>query len=478
MPDFGFCNSAYEAASLTQDDQWLINWYLEIDPMKQPGERGHMALYPCPGITTKFTLPTVGAVRALHPLPSGQTLLAVAGGALYSVNTSFIATFVGNLLTSTGPVSISDNGVSAYIGDGQNRYYYTWGTGTFASIADGGFTGANTIDIIDNFLVYNNPNSNQWGATDAGSVVSQALSFASVLSAPGNLIGLIVVSRQVFLLAENTGEVWVDAGLFPFPFQIVPGTTIQHGCVAAGSIARLGESFAWLAKDTRGMGIVAMMNGYTPTRISTHAIETAIASYSVISDAVAYTYQQAGHEFYMLTFPTADVTWCYDLATGKWHRRAWRDSYNVLHRHRSNCAAVFAGQVLVGDWENGNVYAMSQSNYTDAGATLPCIRRCPHLTNDLKQTYYSDLQLQFQPGVGLQTGQGDDPQAMLTWSDDGGSTWSNQHWATIGRVGKYKNRAMWRRLGQARDRIFQVEVTDPVYRVIVSANLNATAGAN
>ncbi len=148
-----------------------------------------------------------------------------------------------------------------------------------------------------------------------------------------------------------------------------------------------------------------------------------------------------------------------------------------VRRELPHGRTLLGGQVIVGDYQNGIIYAFSQTNYTDNGDTIACIRRCRHLTEDLARVYFSDLQIQFQPGVGLVTGQGSNPQAILRFSDDGGFTWSNDRYVYLGRMGAYKNRAIWRQLGQARDRIFEVVVTDPVYRVVVSANLNATAGA-
>jgi hypothetical protein len=447
-------------------------------------------------------------------------------------------------------VSITDNGVSAYLCDGTNRYYYTYaaanyngtiaattltvnsitfgsivlgqtvvgsgvapgtvvtafGTGTggigtytvnnsqsigpiamsqgvftVVPVADGAFQGANTVDIVDNFFIYNNPRSNQWGASSVLSPVSPQLSFTSTFASPGNVVGLIADHRQVYILGEYASEVWVDAGLFPFAFQIIPGTSMQHGCAARGSIARLGESFAFLSSDKRGMGIVIQMQGYTPKRISTNAIEDAIQGYiknSTISDAIAYTYQIGGNEFYVLTFPTADATWVYDISTQLWHREGWRDTDNVLHRHRGNCVEVFSGKVIVGDYQNGKIYQIDPTNFTDDGVIFPCMRRARHLTTDLKRQFFDDLQIQFQPGVGIPVGQGSDPTAMLRYSDDGGFTWSAERWTSIGRIGKYQHRCRWPRLGWARDRIFEVTVTDPVFRVIVSANLNMKPGAH
>ena len=549
MSDFFFVGSAYEAQSIYQDAQTCVNWYPEIDPVKNSGsrqmgvagDRGVVALYPTPGLSLTTTLDNIAEVRGMHPLPGGSTAIIVSGSIVYMVNAPFTPTRIGTLLSTQGSLSITDNGYAAFLADGANRYIYmlapcvfngsiagttltvnsiasgvlaigmpvtgnsvavgtyiTAGSGTswtvnasqnVASEAmtalqaltvtnDGPFAGGNIVEVVDNYIIYNSPNSSQWGCTNVASTVSSGLNFASTLTAPGNLIALIANKREVFLLSEYTSEIWVDVGSYPFPFQPVPGSSIQHGCAARRSISRLGESFAFLGQDSRGIATVQMFNGYDLQKISNHAIESAIQNYSVVSDAIAYTYQEAGHEFYVLTFPTADVTWVFDLATGWWHRRGTLDNYNTLHRHRSNCMMLFQGNIYVGDYQNGNIYSMSRTYFTDNGTPILRQRRAPHLTTDLKRVFYNDLQIQFQPGVGIQNGQGEFPQAMLRWSDDGGSTWSNEHWTPIGSVGQYKNRAIWRRLGQARDRVFEVNVTDPINAVVVSANLNAMGGAN
>ena len=224
-----------------------------------------------------------------------------------------------------------------------------------------------------------------------------------------------------------------------------------------------------------------MMQGYTWVRISTHAVEQSLVD-SVTSDAIAYSYQIEGHEMYVVTFPSVGeygLTWVYDLSTKSWHKwLSWDSDLGVYKRHRSNCAAFFANKNIVGDFENGKIYSLDNSVYTDNGNTIRRLRRAIHLTQDLQRQYFDSFQIQFQPGVGLNTGQGQDPQAMLRWSNDGGSTWSNEHWVSIGKMGGYVNRALWRRLGWARDRIFEVAISDPVKAVIVSAELKMSAGDN
>jgi hypothetical protein len=233
----------------------------------------------------------------------------------------------------------------------------------------------------------------------------------------------------------------------------------------------------WLGSDARGNGMVYRANGYTGQRISTHAVEYAIQGYATISDAIGYTYQQDGHSFYVLLFPTGDATWVYDVATGGWHERA-RFENGQFYRHASNCQMNYNGEIVVGDYDNGNLYAFDLDVYADNGNPqkwLRSWRAMPSDQNTLKRTAHHSLQLDCETGVGLTTGQGSNPQAMLRWSDDGGHTWSNEHWTSMGAIGSFGTRAIWRRLGMTekiRDRVYEVSGTDPVKVAIVGAELS------
>jgi hypothetical protein len=356
-------------------------------------------------------------------------------------------------------------------------YALNW---TVLPSTDGAFEGGGTVDISDNYFVYNKPQSQLWAASDLLSPITDPLSFASKDGSPDDLVAIIVDRREVYLLGEMSSEAWLDVGSVPFPFQRIQGSSTQQGIAAAYSCARVGNSFAYVSKNNRGESTIVQMNGYIPQRISTHAVETTLVGQDV-SDAIAWTYQLEGHETYVVTFPsigTNGLTWAYDITTGLWHKWLYTNNQNEYERHRGNCCAFFNQQVLLGDYENGKLYRLSLSQYTDDGQLIRRLRRCPHITTDLQRQYFAELQIQFQPGVGLPVGQGQDPQAMLRWSDNGGFTWSNENWVTIGKQGEYFTRAMWRRLGFARDRIFEVVITDPIKAVIVSANLKAEAGDN
>jgi len=356
-------------------------------------------------------------------------------------------------------------------------YAIAW---TVLPTTDGAFEGGGTVDITDNYFVYNKPDSQLWAASDLLSPITDPLSFASKDGSPDDLVAIIVDRREVYLLGEMSSEVWIDSGGVPFPFTRIPGTSTQQGIAAQWSCARMGNSFAYVSKNNRGEATIVRMNGYFPERISTHAVETTLVNQNV-SDALAWTYQLEGHEVYVVTFPSIGengLTWAYDNTTGLWHKWLYRNNQNQFERHRGNCCAFFNQQVLVGDYENGKIYQVAREFYTDDGQPIRRIRRAPHILSDLQRQYFHELQIQFQPGVGLSTGQGEDPQAMLRWSNDGGSTWSNEYWTSIGKQGKYLNRAIWRRLGWSRDRVFEVSISDPVKAVIISANLKAEAGEN
>jgi hypothetical protein len=436
-----------------------------------------------PATYTVTSIGGSGAVTGLTRTFSGQYTSVPAN----DVSTSSDGSGTGLTLTLTFGTGTGSTG-NYVINNSQTVTSRTMYGLNFTELpsTDGAFTGGSVVDIVDNYFIYNRPNTQQFASSDVLSPITYGLSFASKFTGPDNLVSLIVDHGQVYLLGEKTSEVWADVGTFPFPFQRIPGASSQHGIAAQFSMARFGNSFAYVSRNDRGQAVIVQMNGYFPQRISTHAVENTLVN-QPISDAIAYTYQLEGHECYVVSFPSIELTWVFDGATQLWHKWLWTDTQNNYKRHRSNCGALFQNQFLVGDYENGQIYRLDPNNYTDNGVHIRRVRRCPHLVTDFQRQYFDELQIQFQPGVGLQgietfpLGENDigiNPQAMLRWSNDGGSTWSNEHWSSIGKVGKYQNRIIWRRLGWSRDRIFEVVVTDPIKAVIVSANLKASVGEN
>ena len=466
--------ASYVARSINAADNRMINLFPEAIP-----EGGKTAgfLNRAPGLNFQQAI-GLGPIRALWAhQTNGSDFYVVSGTEVFKL-TSLTGTPVklGDV-SGTGPVSIADNGTQIFFACNGPSYIYNEITNVFAQISDPDFPGAVTVAYLDGYFVFNEPNSQRvWVTSLLDGLSVDPLDFVSAEGSPDGLVALIVDHREAWLFGSDSVEVWYDAGNADFPLSRIQGAFNEIGCVAPYSVAKLDNGLFWLGTDARGQGIVYRANGYTGTRVSTHAIEYAIAQYGNISDALAYTYQQEGHSFYVLIFPTANATWVYDVSTQMWHERAGFVN-GAFTRHRSNCQCNFEGNTVVGDFENGNIYTFDLDVYADNGGVqkwLRSWRALPPGQNNLKRTAQHSLQLDAETGVGLVVGQGSQPEAMLRWSDDGGHTWSNEHWREMGAIGQYGYRTIWRRLGMTvklRDRVYEVSGTDPVKIAIMGAEL-------
>jgi hypothetical protein len=497
---------SYVARSINAADNRMVNLFPEQTP-ENGLEIGY--LNRAPGLTKLVTIGS-GPIRGLWAhQTNGSDAYCVSGTEFYKIYPDYTYVKLGDV-AGTGPVTFADNGIQMFIAANPNGYIYNEVTNVFSQITDPDFTGAGTVTYLDGYFVYNEPDSQKIWITqllDGTSV--DPLDFASAEGSPDGVVAVNAIHRELWVFGTDTTEVWYDSGATDFPLTPIQGAFNETGCIAPYSVAKLDNSLFWLGNDPRGFGVVYRSNGYASQRVSTHAIEYAIQGYTDISDAVAYTYQQEGHAFYVISFPTGNATWVYDVATGAWHERAYLTN-GEFTRHRANCQCNFQSTTLVGDFENGNIYKFDLDVYADNGATqkwLRSWRALPSGQNNLKRTAQHSLQLEAETGVGLNgidpldplegllatqlgeiiatatgdellvtvaTVEGANPRVMLRWADDGGHTWSNEHWTSMGRIGQYGYRTIWRRLGMTqklRDRVYEVSGTDPVKIAIMGAEL-------
>jgi hypothetical protein len=536
----------YVARSVNAANARMVNLFPEAVPEggKEPG-----FLNRAPGLRLLANMGD-GPIRGLWQF-NGYGY-AVSGETLFKIDSLWNITTIGPVSGSSGPVSMADNGTQLFIACDGPSFIYNSLTLELKQITDPDFPGAVTVGYINGYFVFNEPDSQRVWITqllDGESI--DPLDFASAEGSPDGLVSLIVDHREIWLFGTNSVEVWYDAGASPFPLAPVQGAFNEVGCIAAFSVAKLDNGIFWLGADARGKGIVYRANGYTAQRISTHAVEWQIQQYGNLSDAIAYTYQQDGHSFYVLIFPSANTTWVFDVATSLWHERAAFINGSFT-RHRSNCQMSFSNEIVVGDHELGNIYAFDLEVFSDAGAVQKWLRSWRALAtgaNDLKRTAQHSLQLDAETGAisssvtttpvvtdisdpnndlltesgdflvwefdtlsSLLTESGDiivqedgslmymeglpstiggkilteltttsataiDPQVMLRWSDDGGHTWSNEHWRSMGLTGQWGRRVIWRRLGMTlklRDRVYEVSGTDQMKIAIMGAELQVS----
>lgn len=480
---------SYSTRSVVASAQRCLNLFPEKNP--DGSAPAPYTYYQRPGLTVLASGPAA-PVRGVHRASNGLGFVVI-GQNVYALSATWQLTQIGQLaVPSTRLTSMTDNGTNALLVDGSNVGYQfdINGPPEFQQVVDstGTFAGATKVDFIDTFILWA-PVSQapgtagylQFGSTLSGSPITfNSLYTAGKTDYPDPLVTLLVNRHEIYLFGQLKTEQWYDAGNTTFPFAELPGAYIEHGCVSPYTVASSDISVFWLGLDLQGQGVVFMNVGYECKRISNHALEYAIrkiANSVGISDAIAYTYQQDGHVFYVLTFPAGDQTWVYDAAVGDpayaWHQRSWADANGTPHRERANCHGFLYGKNVVGDWQNGTLYALDLDNYTDAGEPIQFSRTFPIVTTarpfdsqenatpfnfaaDGRRIKFHWVSADVQAGDVPLDASGNPASIWLRWSDDRGRKWSQALVQTLGQPGVYNAQPLWRTLGIGRWRVYEL----------------------
>lgn len=450
-------NGAYEAQSIIASAQRCVNLYLERNPGDSPFPTTH---YLTPGLTLLGTAagPNAGW-RGLYTASNGN-LYGVSGNNLCQItgNTSGVVVTVVAQLQSLGrPVSMNDNGTTLLVVDGSSSgLWVNLASGAATQVNDPAFYGANRVDVCDGYFILNKPQSTQWYISLYQEAAFDALDFASKNGYSDLLVGIIVSRRNLWLFGTQTAEVWYNTSQSDFTFGRIDGIFIQHGCAAVGSLAQADGSVFFVSSDPQGQAMVMRTLGYEAQKISTFALDYAMQQYSTIADAIGYTYQRNGHVFYVLTFPTADRTWVYDVSSGQWHEWVSIDSNGCEHRHRCAAMAFWNGIHIGGDWQNGNLYLLDGENATENGSPIVRRRGFPHMVDGGNRVVYRQFIADFEVGAEQSKYVPGDTSVFLRWSDTKGKSWGNPIQGNLGPLGKYDRSVLFTRLGIARDRVFEV----------------------
>jgi hypothetical protein len=454
-PLFGIGN---KARSLNVSSQDRLNLYVEVN---DDAEKHVLTYYPTPGLSSFVNF---GAFPSRGSYELGGFIYTVNRNKLWRIANDGSTTDMGTLLTTEGRVDMSDNGIELIVVDGANGYILTLASSVFAQIADPDFPGADTVTFLNQRFIVNEPGTARFYCSALLNGASwDALDFATAESDPDNLVRVIAESGQLTLLGAKTCEIWGDSGAADFPYSKVGGSAVEWGLVARWSLAKYMNSLAFLGRNRLGQVQVCLMSGASVQPISNPQIEVEFTSYGDTSNATGFAYMVNGHPFYQINFPTPGKSWLYDGQSRSWSRL---ESSGGLHRVQY--AVKLLGSIYGADYETGNLYKIDPDEYTDNGQTIVREFISRH-QNSGNFTRLSELWIEMESGVGLQSGQGTNPQVILQVSRDGGHTYGNELMASFGRVGQYKARANWHRLGRARDWTFRFRVTDPVKTVFVAA---------
>lgn len=463
------------------DIERTVNMYLEISSVPTTKDDQPSVLLGTPGLRLLHTLPT-GPMRAAYTASDKIHSYVVYGNSVYLL-TSLQSTplLVGILSTNSGLVSIADNGIQVVFVDGVNGYYTTLAdvAPTITQILSVNFYPASIVTFQDGYFIFTETNSQYFFLSDLYTVNFLPLNQSAKAGYPDNLVGAISNNRLLYLLGQNTCEVWYDQGASgSTPFVRQDGRFSMTGCLSAASIQKLFNTIMWVGANPEGSAVVYMMESDQPVRVSNHAVEFSIQNAtSDFSTCSAYTWQIEGHYFYVLNVPGLNTTWVYDLATEQWFEQQ-SDINGITGRHIAQCHCLIQNTHVVGDYSNGNLYVYDFNTYTDNGKPILRIRQSPHIAKSLNRLFYKLFELDFSPGVGLITGTLNQtvPKITLEVSDDGGLTFKTPKNASIGKIGKYLTRARWGMLGSGRDRVFRVSCSDPIKFDLLSAQLDVEIG--
>ena len=470
-----FVGDSYTARSNVVSDSECINFYAET--IETAGAQTQRAYFGTPGIGVFSTLPDA-PVRGQYW--TGDRLFVVSGRTLFEVYADGHQDVRGDLRNDGLAVSIAATSVQLLIVSAGNAYCYELEDNSMVDVT-GDLAGTPKQCVYsDSYFIVCFEDSNKFqisdvfdGSTWPGIQVDEVSVF------PENIVGMIVSHRELWIFGSHHIQPYQNAGTDEI-FDVIPGALIDSGLIATFGRNLVDNTIFWISEDQRGARQAWRASGYTPQRISTHAVETALSSYANVSSMVSYAYQDGGHLFWVLYIPDADCTWVYDVAENLWHKRAeWHQDTATWTPHRSWNHTYAFGLHLVGDWQTGNLYQMSLDFLDDSGLAIRRLRRTPVLVDEMRWIYHSELTVDFATGLGPQpslvdgSGNPRPPQAMLRWSNDRGSTWSNESVVGCGMAGQFTTRAIWYRLGRSRYRVYELSVSDSIPWAIVNAYIEA-----
>ncbi len=457
-----------QGKSSTVTSQRHLNLYAEITP---DGEKSRVAFYGTPGLLL-FT--SFGDTPIRGWIAVGNFIYLVHRGTFWEVNNAGVKTNRGTITTTSGRVQMAYNGTQIAIvdGGGARFFNYTVATTTLTTVTANLIGTPIDVTFQDGFGLFAYADGKFQKTSAYAFQTLDALDFATAESNPDGLLRNIADHGEIVLPGSNTVEFWSNTNAQGFPYNNQRGTTLEFGLAAPWSCVKYNDSLCGLFKNTMGQVQVMVMSGHALRTISTPELDYLINNYSSVSDATAFAYMLGGHPMYQINFPSAGKSWLYDATTNMWSAL---ESGLSGGRHRGELLIDYLNKPRVADYENGNIYTLAADTYTDNGASIPREIITRHLPSNGGQIVVHSLQVVFEAGVGLQTGHGSAPQAMLTYSKDTGRTPSYELWTSIGSIGKYQTRAIWRRLGTARDWTFKIRITDPVKLVLTAAYMETEA---
>ena len=417
---------SYTLRSVAYEAQRALNMFVETNEVGVAKEREPALLVSVPGQDKIIVMPN-SPIRGIHRTTYGH-IIVVAGSTIYYLSSPDRGITwnepepIAALTTSTGPVSIADGISNAYNGnpntgnislvvvvDGSNYgIVFEEGTTTAIQLNNGNqFNGASFVAFQQGFFIFTqNINSATCFFSNDPLNISELDIF--VVNHGADYITRVISDHDIlWVFGARSSTVWQNtggSGIASNVYEVIPGSYAEGGCNYPHTIAKASGQMLWVNSDERGYGQVFMAAGYRGARVSNHAVEQWLQSFPTLEGATAWTYQDIGHTFYCLNVPGSIVTWAYDIIEKEWSERGFHKQgvfSRDLIEHHVMLGSEFRNIHLCGDYNNGNLYKLSNDSYTLNGEPIYRLRTTPHTSSAFKRLFISQVQIDVESGIGL-----------------------------------------------------------------------------
>ncbi len=448
-----------EARSRFLSRQRTLNLYPEL-----VGKDFVLNSFPGPLAFSTGNGPCRGAFEHLN------VLYQVSGGNLYSINSVGARTNLGAI---TGSARCIFDGIGESVVVVTAGTVYEWDGSTLTEVTDVDLEDPNSCAHINNQMLYDGD-----GGRFASSDVSDASSisggnYGTAESNADDLVRVWVYDKIAWMMGDKTMEPWENTGSGNPPFSPILGAIIQVGLAALHSPAKNDNGFYFLGDDRR----IYFVQGVQETNITTINLANVIEGFTTIDDAEGNCFQIQGQNFYVITFPTERRSFCFNESVGI--ENGWFElssATSETERYFGSQFVYFNNKTYVTDTSSGDIYELDKNTFDEFGNAVIRIRDSANFHGGLvgapgKLLTMNRFELVMETGVGSEDQDEDDegPFVMLSWSDDGGRTFSTEIFASAGRAGEFIWKVEWFGLGSFYNRIMRIRMTDSVYWCIHSA---------
>lgn len=466
----------YQSESLPLSAQRCINMFPVIP--QTANALSKVVLFHTPGL--KQFVDLAGQHRGAHKMAGIPYF--VHGNTLSSVDSLGVVTNIGTI-SGSGYVSMADNG-SKLVVVVPNGDSYVYDGSTLEAIADSDFRLADTVSFKDGYFLFTSSD----GAVFFNSALNdplnyRALDFGTAEINPDRIMSSHVTHNELFIIGEETIELYQNIGGSDFPFQRIQGANIQKGSHATFGVIGLDETFAFIGggKDEK-TAIYQVADSSRANKISSAAIDNEIQKFTreEIANARALTYFDRGSQIALFTFESDTIpsrTFAFNATATKLSGiPVWFEFQSGTSDSRWNVSSIVKayGKILAGT-TIGKVGELDHSTYTDFDETIFRQFAGAPFSNQNEPVFVNKLEMTIEAGVGNE-GQGLNPVVRMDTSING-KTFSSDRPRPLGMIGQYQSRAIWRRLNRVSQyQTFRFTMTDPVKFSVLKLEAVAHSG--